>query len=248
MAEKERKASHRRTLGISDVRGHPSKDLKIRAFGGLLFMLLVMAALLFLTARTLAYWQAWVFLAVFGASALAITLYLMRKDTKLLERRVSAGPTAEKATSQKIIQTITSIGFAAILVISALDHRFAWTSLPVIASLAGDALIALGFLIIFFVYKENTFASATIELAPEHKVISNGLYRLVRHPMYMGALALLAGMPLSLGSWWGLLGVALMVPALAWRLLDEENFLVKNLPGYTDYQRTVRHRLVPFIW
>ena len=87
MAEKERKASHRRTLGISDVRGHPSKDLKIRAFGGLLFMLLVMAALLFLTARTLAYWQAWVFLAVFGSSALAITLYLMRKDTKLLERR-----------------------------------------------------------------------------------------------------------------------------------------------------------------
>ena len=103
MAENEKKASSRRTLDISDVRGDPSKDLKIKAFGGLLFMLLVMAALLFLTARTLAYWQAWVFLGVFGASALAITLYLMRKDSKTCSRqRVSAGPTAEKATSQKI--------------------------------------------------------------------------------------------------------------------------------------------------
>jgi protein-S-isoprenylcysteine O-methyltransferase Ste14 len=248
MAENERKAARRRALGISDVSADPSKHLKIRAFAGLLFVLLVMAALLFLTAWTLAYWQAWAFLAVFGASALAITLYLMKKDTALLERRVSAGPVAEKETSQKIIQTITSIGFAAILVVSALDHRVAWTSPPLIASLAGDALVALGFLVIFFVYKQNTFASATIELAPEHQVISTGLYRLVRHPMYMGAFALLVGMPLSLGSWWGLLVIALMLPALIWRLLDEEHFLAKKLPGYTDYQKTVKHRLLPFIW
>ena len=124
---------------------------------------------------------------MFGASALAITLYLMKKDPKLLERRVSAGPNAEKETSQKIIQTITSIGFTAILVVSALDHRFAWTPLPLYVFLAGDALVALGFLIVFFVYNENTFASATIELAPEQKVISTGLYKLVRHPMYLGA-------------------------------------------------------------
>jgi hypothetical protein len=170
MAENERKTPSRPTSGISDVRGDPSKDLKIKAFGGFLFMLLFMAGLLFLTAQTLAYWQAWEFLAVFGASALAITLYLMKKDTKLLERRVSAGPIAEKATSQKIIQTITSIGFAAILVVSALDHRFAWTSLPVIASLAGDALIALGFLIIFFV----SFSLSTSKI-PSLRPPSNSL-------------------------------------------------------------------------
>jgi protein-S-isoprenylcysteine O-methyltransferase Ste14 len=219
-----------------------------KAFGGLLFMLLVMAALLFLPAWTLRYWQAWTFLAVFGASAVAITVYLLKRDPKLLERRVHAGPTAEKETSQKIIQTIASIGFAGLLVVSALDHRFAWTPLPPQISFAGDALVAFGFLIVFLVYKENTFASATIELAPEQKVISTGLYKLVRHPMYMGAFFLLAGMPLSLGSLWGLFPIALMMPALIWRLLSEEKFLVKNLPGYSEYQNTVRHRLVPFIW
>ena len=111
-----------------------------------------------------------------------------------------------------------------------------------------NALVALGFLIVFSVYRENTFASATIELAPEQKVISTGLYKLVRHPMYMGALVLLVGIPLSLGSLWGLFAIALMMPALIWRLLNEETFLVKSLPGYSEYQNTVRHRLVPFIW
>jgi protein-S-isoprenylcysteine O-methyltransferase Ste14 len=225
-----------------------SRDLKIKASGGLLFLLLVMAALLFLPAWTLSYWQAWAFLAVFGASALAITVYLTKKDPKLLERRVYAGPTAEKETRQKIIQTITSIGFAGLLVVSALDHRFAWTPVPPPVSFAGDALVAFGFLIVFLVYTENTFASATIEVAPEQKVISTGLYKLVRHPMYMGAFFLLVGIPLSLGSLWGLFAIALMMPALIWRLLSEEKFLVKNLPGYSEYQNTVRHRLLPLIW
>jgi protein-S-isoprenylcysteine O-methyltransferase Ste14 len=176
------------------------KDLNKKASAGLFFLLLVMAALLFVPAWTPGYWQAWAFLAVFGASAFAITLYLMTKDRKLLERRVHAGPMAEKETSQKIIQTITLIGFGAVLVVSALDHRLAWTPLPPYVSLAGDALVALGFLIIFLVYKENTFASATIELTPEQKVISTGLYKLVRHPMYMGAFLLFVGIPLSLRS------------------------------------------------
>jgi protein-S-isoprenylcysteine O-methyltransferase Ste14 len=225
-----------------------SEDLNKKAFGGLLFLLLVMAMLLFLPAQTVSYWQAWVFLAVFGASALAITLYLMKNDPKLLERRVSAGPTAEKDWRQKIIQTTASAGFAAILVVSALDHRFAWKPVPLYVSMAGEVLVAFGFLIVFLVYKENTFASATIELAPEQKVISTGPYKLVRHPMYMGASLLLVGIPLSLGSWWGLLVIALMMPALIWRLIAEEKFLAKNLVGYTEYQRTVRYRLMPFIW
>jgi protein-S-isoprenylcysteine O-methyltransferase Ste14 len=224
------------------------KDSNKKAFAGFFFLLLVMAALLFVPAWTPNYWQAWAFLAVFGASAFAITMYLMTKDPKLLERRVRAGPTAEKEMSQKITQTITSIGFAAILVVSALDHRLAWTPLPPYVSLAGDVLVALGFLIVFFVYKENTFASATIELAPEQKVISTGPYKLVRHPMYMGVFFLLVGIPLSLGSLWGLFAIALMMPALIWRILNEETFLVKSLPGYSEYQNTVRHRLVPFIW
>jgi protein-S-isoprenylcysteine O-methyltransferase Ste14 len=185
---------------------------------------------------------------VFGVSELAITLYLMKKDPKLLERRVYAGPTAEKKRSQKIIQSITSIGFIAMLVVPALDHRFHWSQMSLYASVAGDFLVAVGFLIIFLVYRENTFASATIEVAPDQKVVSTGLYALVRHPMYMGGLFLFVGMSLSLGSWWGLFVFLLIMPALLWRVFDEEKFLAKNLPGYTEYCQKVHDRLVPFVW
>jgi len=191
-------------------------NLNTKAFGSLFFLLLVMGALLFVPAGTLNYWQAWAFLAVFGASALAITLYLMKKDPKLLERRVHAGPTAEKETSQKIIQSITALGFMAMLVLPALDHRFHWwPAVPVFASIAGNVLVAIGFLIIFFVYKENTFASATIEVYPDQRVVSSGLYALVRHPMYMGGFVFFVGAALSLGSWWGL-DVAAAGVVVAW--------------------------------
>jgi protein-S-isoprenylcysteine O-methyltransferase Ste14 len=222
--------------------------LNIKAFGGLLAFLIAMAASLFIPAWTLDYWQAWAFLAVFFASVLAITVYLMKKDPKLLERRVYAGPIAEKATSQRIIQSVISTGFITMLVVPALDHRFHWSEVSLYATLAGDVLVAIGFLIVFLVYKENTFASATIELAPEQKVISTGLYALVRHPMYMGALFLFVGIYLSLGSRWGLFVFFLIIPALIWRLLDEEKFLAKNLPSYAEYQKKVKYRLVPFIW
>jgi protein-S-isoprenylcysteine O-methyltransferase Ste14 len=224
------------------------KDLDKEAFGGLLFLLLVMAALLFLPAWTIAYWQAWTFLAVFGASALAITVYLKKKDPKLLGRRVHAGPTAEKETSQKIIQTITAVGFIAMLIVPALDHRSHWSKVPLCVAIAGDVLVALGFLLIIFVYKENSFASATIELAPEQKVMSTGPYAFIRHPMYVGGFIMFLGMPLALGSWYGLFVIVLMMPALIWRLLDEEKFLARNLQGYSAYQDKVRYRLVPFIW
>ena len=223
-------------------------NVNAKALGGLLFVLLVMAVLLFVPSGTLEYWQAWTFLAVFGICGLATTLYLMSRDPKLLERRVQAGPTAEEDTNQKIIQTITSAGFVAMLVVPALDHRFGWSSMASNLSIAGDALVALGFLIVFYVYRENTFASATIELAPQQKVISTGPYALVRHPMYMGGLFWFVGMVLALGSWWGLLVFALIMPALIWRLLDEERFLARELAGYMEYKNKVRYRLIPFVW
>jgi len=224
------------------------KNTTGKAFSGLVFVLLAMAALLFLPAWTLNYWQAWVFLAVFGGSALATTLYLMKHDPELLDRRTRAGPTSEKQTNQKIIQTITSTGFVAILIVSALDHRFGWSLVRPYVPPIGDGLILFGMLIIFFVFKQNSFASSTIERAPEQEVVTTGLYALVRHPMYMGAVFYLIGIPLSLGSLWGLSAVVFIIPALIWRLFDEEKFLAINLPGYTEYQNKVVYRLVPFIW
>jgi len=222
--------------------------LNKKAFGGLLVVLLAMAALLFIPAGTLDYWQAWTFLAVYFASSLAITLYLMKKDPELLQRRMSGGPTAEKETTQKIIMSFASLGFIGLLLIPALDHRFGWSHMPPAVALAGDAMMVLGWLAIFFVFKENSFSSATIELAPDQSVISTGPYALVRHPMYAGGLVMLLGMPIALGSWWGLLVIVAMTPALIWRLVDEEKFLARNLPGYVEYQEKVRYRLIPRVW
>jgi protein-S-isoprenylcysteine O-methyltransferase Ste14 len=222
--------------------------LNKKALASVLIVVLVMAVVLFVTAGTLDYWQAWTFLAVYLASSLAITLYLMRTDPKLLARRMRGGPTAETEPKQKLIMALTSLGFVALIVLPALDHRFAWSRMPTYVAVAGDVLVALGFIAVLFVFKENSFSSATIELAPDQKVISTGPYALVRHPMYAGALVLLLGIPLALGSWWGLLIVAAMLPALIWRLIDEEDFLAKNLPGYVAYQTNVRYRLIPGLW
>lgn len=223
-------------------------SLELKALGGFLGLFVAMVVLLFIPAWTLDYWQAWVFLPVFFLPALAITVYLMKKDPQLLARRVHAGPTAEKETSQKIIQFITSIGYTAMLVVPALDHRFHWSRVSFYGVVAGDVLVVLAFLIIFFVYRENTFASATIETYPDQKVVSTGLYAMVRHPMYTGGLLLFIGMSLSLGSWWGLLAYLLMIPALIWRIHDEERLLTKNLPDYGEYKNRVRYRLIPFVW
>jgi protein-S-isoprenylcysteine O-methyltransferase Ste14 len=219
-----------------------------KAFGGLLTLAFVMASLLFIAAGTLDYWQAWTFLAVHFSASIAITLYLMKNDPKLLERRMRGGPTAEKEPVQKIIMFLTSLGFISLIVLPALDHRFAWSQMPPYVAVAGDGLVLLGWLAIFFVFKENTFTSATIELAPDQKVISTGPYARVRHPMYAGGLVMLLGIPVALGSWWGVLIIVTMSPALIWRLLDEEKFLARNLPGYVEYQNRVRYRLIPLIW
>ncbi len=223
-------------------------SLNIRALRGLAITIVIMAAILFLAAGTLRYWQAWVFLALFGALGLAITLYLMKYDHGLLARRMRAGPTAEKEASQKIIMWLVSVGFGAVLIVCGLDRRFGWSAAPASIAIAGDALVALGWAIIFLVFRENSFTSGTIEIAEGQRVISTGPYALVRHPMYAGGLLYILGMPLALASWWGL-GVAFaMAPALIWRLFEEERFLAEKLPGYSAYRDKVKYRLAPFIW
>jgi protein-S-isoprenylcysteine O-methyltransferase Ste14 len=222
--------------------------LKIRAIGWLLVLLIAMGALLFLPAWTFNYWQAWVFLSVFGLSSLAVTIYLMKNDPRLLERRMHGGPTAEKELSQKIIMSAASIGFAAILVAPALDHRWHWSAVPPYAVIAGNILIVLGWAIILFVFRENTFTSATIEVAPDQRVISTGPYAIVRHPMYSGSLLYFLGIPIALGSWWGLLVAILMIPVFVLRLFDEEKLLARSLPGYSEYMDRVKYRLIPFAW
>jgi protein-S-isoprenylcysteine O-methyltransferase Ste14 len=132
--------------------------------------------------------------------------------------------------------------------VPAFDRRFGWSSVPLSVIVLGDLLVAVGFYLIFIVYRENTFTSATIEVAEDQHVVSTGPYAVVRHPMYASALLYLFGTPLGLGSYWGLVPFAGILPFLIWRLFDEERFLIQNLPGYAEYRKNVRYRLIPRIW
>jgi len=230
------------------MRAASTKSPNAKAWFAVAALGVFLGVLVFFPAGTLHYWQAWVYLSIFTGASILTTLYLMRKDPALLERRMSGGPTAEKRPTQKLIMLFTSIGFIALVVVPALDYRFGWSSVPVSVVVIGDALVAIGFCLISIVYRENTFTSATIEIAENQKVISTGPYAIVRHPMYASASLYLIGTPLALGSFWGLVPCVAMVPFLIWRLYDEEEFLSTNLPGYADYQKQVRYRLVPFIW
>jgi protein-S-isoprenylcysteine O-methyltransferase Ste14 len=231
-----------------NVCGESDMNLDTKAWLGLFVIALAMAFVLFGTAGTLAYWQAWVWLAVYVAASAAITLYLMKHDRALLARRMRGGPTAETRPVQKIAMLIAVIAFVAILAVPALDHRFGWSRVPVAVIVLGDAMTALFFWLMFLVFRENSFTAATVEIAPDQRVISTGPYALVRHPMYAGAVFLFVGAPLALGSYWGILAFVAALPALIWRMFDEERMLARELPGYPDYCARVRWRLIPGVF
>jgi protein-S-isoprenylcysteine O-methyltransferase Ste14 len=222
--------------------------LNRQALRSSLLGLATLLALLFIPAGTWRYWQAWLFTAVFGACTSAITLYLARRNPALLQRRMKVGPKAEGQAAQKIIMSLALASWVALLMVPALDRRFGWSAMPAALSLAGDALVVLGFLLIFRVLQVNSYSASTIQVEQGQQVISSGPYAWLRHPMYAGALPLVAGMPLALGSWWACLALLPFPPVLVWRLLDEERYLRARLPGYADYCRRVRHRLLPGIW
>lgn len=161
---------------------------------------------------------------------------------------MNVGPGAEKEAAQKIIMIGALLSFAAMPVVSATDHRLGWSSVPTSVVIFGDILIVLAYIGFYLVFRENTYGAATVQVAEGQKVISTGPYAVVRHPMYSWALLMMLGMPLALGSWWGLLIVVPGVAGIVARLLDEEQFLARNLAGYSGYMRKVRYRLVPFVW
>lgn len=204
----------------------------------------VAIAVIFLAAGTLRYWQAWALLGV-GVAYGFVWNSLFKKDPSLLERRLKI---REGESTQKMIASLMYSVMGAIVVVSAIDHRFGWSAdMPLIA-VAGDFIVAVGLCLYFVVFRENSFAGSTIEVVEGQMVISTGPYGIVRHPLYVALLITLVGMPLALGSYWALILLLAMIPLITWRLLDEERYLVKNLPGYDDYRSKVRWRLIPAVF
>jgi len=223
-------------------------NLIVKSVLGLLFLDLCLALALFVSAGSLAFWQAWAFLAVWTICVVFITAYLFKYDQKLLASRTQAGPTSETQKAQQVIQAFASLFFIGLFIVPGLDFRFHWSAVPAILSWVSNGFVVLGFFIVFLTFKENSYTSAVIEVAEAQKVITSGPYRLVRHPMYAGAILLLLFAPLALGSWVALPFPLPLILVVAIRSVEEEKFLRANLAGYADYCQKVRYRLAPTIW
>jgi protein-S-isoprenylcysteine O-methyltransferase Ste14 len=210
--------------------------------------LAVIGLALFWPAGTFNYWQAWVFVGIFVILSAAYTAYVGVKTPEVLRRRMNAGPTHESRPVQKIVSSGVTLMFFALLVVSAFDHRFGWSNVPTVVVLIGEILVAVGLFISMLVVVQNSYAAANITVEAGQKVVSTGLYRLVRHPMYFGGLVMMVGIPLALGSYWGLVAFVPCVILLAARIFDEEKALTEDLAGYREYTEKVHSRLVPHVW
>jgi protein-S-isoprenylcysteine O-methyltransferase Ste14 len=199
----------------------------------------------FVPAATLDYWEAWVFIAVLLVPFLFVLTYLLRKDPELLVRRIRFN---EKESAQRRIIRASSLIFFTGFLIPGLDHRYGWSDIPVEAVLTADALVIVGYALIFLVFKENPFASRVVEVEQGQRVISTGPYALVRHPMYLGTSIMWLATPIALGSYWALPVFLILPIVLVYRIMNEEEVLLRELPGYREYTQKVKYRLIPGIW
>lgn len=213
-----------------------------------IFGIVALLALTFIPAGTVNYWQGWLYVATWIIAGSAYTVYVAKHDPALLKRRTEAGVRHEQEHAQKIIILFLYVAFVLLVTLPPLDFRFGWSRVPWYASVLGDVLIVVSFYIFFLVSKVNTYAAANVRVEEGQAVVSTGVYGIVRHPMYFGALFLLVGIPIALGSWWSLLLVPLFLPILYFRITNEEKVLKRDLRGYEGYTHKVRYRLIPGIF
>ncbi len=235
------------TRSPTTSKGNSLKSILLPTLRGFLLGVIALGVVLFLPAWTLNYWEAWAFIIVFIGLVTLSSVYFSIKDPNLIERRKPAGRAA-KTIGQKINILFIYLVELGLLVFCALDHHFGWSHMPAYVSIIGIGLVVLANVIWLISKKENSYAGAGVMIYEGHQVISTGPYALVRHPNYAGDMTLIIGVPLALGSWWGLLVLVLFIPALVWMIFDEEKFLKENLPGYEAYTQQVYYRLLPHLW
>ena len=220
-------------------------SLKFKLALRFLLALGVFGALLFIPAGSLKFWQGWVYIAISFIPGLFAFAYFYKHDPQLVERRMQL---KEKVREQKRIMAFIYIAWLVAFVLPGLDHRFAWSHQPLWITIFSQAVVFGGFATTLWVAKVNRFAARTIQVEPGQEVISSGPYRIVRHPMYLGACAMWLFTPLALGSYVTLPAFILLIPLIVLRLVNEEKVLRHDLPGYTEYCLHTRFRLVPFLW
>jgi protein-S-isoprenylcysteine O-methyltransferase Ste14 len=205
----------------------------------------VIGLVFFITAGTLDYWQAWVYLAIRLTQESFTALYFLKNDPEFSARRMRM---EEKEPKQQLLIMLLGIVFRIGFVIPGIDHRFGWSAVPSELVIAMDAIVFLGYILCFLVYKENSYAGRTVEVEKGQKVVSTGPYSIVRHPMYLSVFFIYIATPLALGSYWALPIALLLIPLFIFRILNEEETLRRDLPGYTEYCKKTRYRLIPLVW
>jgi protein-S-isoprenylcysteine O-methyltransferase Ste14 len=196
-------------------------------------------------AGTFDYWEAWTYLAVLFVPMIWMMIYFIRKDPGVLERRMR---TREGREEQSILIRVMLVFFIATFLLPGFDRRFGWSDPPTWLVVLALTLVFVGYLSLFFVLRENSYASRVVEVEAGQEVISTGPYAHVRHPMYAGVLLMYGISPLALGSTWGMLPMILLPFMLAIRIRDEEKVLRDELEGYREYTQKVKWRLIPGVW
>ena len=211
----------------------------------LILGIVLVGALLFLPAWTINYPYAWLFICLLFVPMLIMGIVLFIKAPNLLEKRLNS---KEKQKTQKGVTKLLGLMFLVGFVLCALDFRFDWSHVPLWLVIVSSVLFELGYLMYAEVMRENAYLSRTVEVQENQKVVSTGLYGIVRHPMYLATLFMFLPMPLILGSFWGLIPFSLYLVAIIVRIINEEKVLTNELDGYKEYKQKVKYRLIPFIW
>lgn len=224
---------------------HTPVNLKKKIFLFFPLGVIVVGLMLFLPAGSLKYWQAWVFIGILFIPCIFVALYFLKHDPELLVRRMRF---KEKEVQQKTIIKIANLFFLIGFLIPGLDYRYGWSNVSSPVVILSDAIIFLGYLIVFFVFKENSYTSRIIEVEKEQKLITTGPYSVIRHPMYAGVILMIIFMPIALGSYWALMFFVPVIALVILRIFNEEEVLLRDLKGYSEYVKKVKYRLIPCVW
>lgn len=219
--------------------------LAISALTKFVIGLLLVAALVFLPAGTMNFVGGWLFLTVLFVPIFVLGMVLLIKFPDLLKKRLDS---KEKQSTQKGVVALSGLMFLGGFVLAGLDFRFGWSSVPLWVTITATILFVVSYLLYAEVMRENAYLSRTIKVEENQKVVSTGLYGIVRHPMYSVTILMFLMIPLILGSWYALIVFAIYPILMAIRAIDEEKLLIKELDGYIEYKQKVKYRLIPFVW
>lgn len=221
------------------------KRMLIQAISRYLLGLLLFSAFLFIPAGTINYWNGWLLMGILFIPMFITGVILMTKNPDLLRKRLK---TKEKESQQKSVLLFAALMFICGFAVAGLDYRYGWMVLPKWVSIVAAVIFEFGYLMYAKVLRENTYLSRTVEVQKNQKVIDTGLYGIVRHPMYLSTFLLFLSMPLVLGSLVAFVVFLIYPIIIGKRIKNEEEVLEKELPGYIEYKKRIRYRVIPFIW